>query len=151
MPQGLPHQDRDRAQVSNIEKGGYILVDCDENPDAILIATGSEVGIAVDAAKALAAQGKHIRVVSMPSTNIFDLQSNDYKESVLPSKAKSVIAIETAHADFWHKYVGRTGEIIAMRSFGESAPGADLLNHFGFTIGNVMATTLTIIEKNQAV
>ena len=147
--QNLPHQQRDNSQVKAIEKGGYILVDCSGTPDAILIATGSEVGLAVDSAKALTAQGKKIRVVSMPSTTLFDQQSNAYQESVLPASIASVVAIETAHADFWHKYVGRTGEIIAMRSFGESAPGADLLNYFGFTTENVIATTLTVIKRNK--
>lgn len=149
--QNLPHQARDTTQVKAIEKGGYTLVDCAGTPDAILIATGSEVGIAVDAAKALAEQGKNIRVVSMPSTTLFDQQSKAYQESVLPAAIISVVAIETAHADFWHKYVGRAGEIIAMTSFGESAPGADLLTHFGFTTEKVIATTLSVIEKNQAV
>lgn len=148
--QNLPHQQRNNSQIKAIEKGAYILVDCVGTPDAILIATGSEVGIAVDAAKALTAQGKNIRVVSMPSTTVFDLQSNDYQESVLPSTVTSVIAIETAHADFWHKYVGRKGEIIAMTSFGESAPGSDLLNHFGFTAENIINTTLNTIIKNSA-
>lgn len=149
--QNLPHQNRDTAQVKAIEKGGYTLVECIGKPDAILIATGSEVGIAVDAAKALTEQGKNIRVVSMPSTTVFDQQSCDYQESILPANVASVIAIETAHADFWHKYVGRNGEIIAMRTFGESAPGADLLTHFGFTSEKVITTTLSVIEKNQNV
>ncbi len=148
--QNLPHQHRDNSQIKAIEKGAYILVDCAGTPDAILIATGSEVGIAVDAAKALTAQGKKIRVVSMPSTTVFDQQSNEYKESVLPDTVTSVIAIETAHADFWHKYVGRKGEIIAMTSFGESAPGGDLLDHFGFTAENIINTTLNTITKNTS-
>ena len=148
--QNLPHQQRDNSQIKAIEKGAYILLDCDGTPDAILIATGSEVGIAVDAAKTLTAQGKNIRVVSMPSTTVFDQQPNDYQESVLPETVSSVIAIETAHADFWHKYVGKKGEIIAMTSFGESAPGSDLLDHFGFTAENIINTTLNTITKNSS-
>jgi transketolase len=147
--QNLPHQERNTTQVQNIEKGGYILLDCTETPDAILIATGSEVSIAVDAANALNNQGKNIRVVSMPSTTIFDQQTADYKESILPTKVSSIIAIETAHADFWYKYVGKKGEVIGMRTFGESAPGSVLLNYFGFTTENIIKTTLAVIERNK--
>lgn len=146
--QNLSHQDRNDEQVNNIEKGGYILVDCQATPEAIIIATGSEVALAVNAAKVLTKQGKNIRVVSMPSTNVFDQQPLSYQENVLPRDVKSIIAIETAHIDFWHKYVGRAGEIIGMSTFGESAPGAELLSHFGFTIENVVATTLKVIKKN---
>ncbi|WP_426357732.1 transketolase [Pseudocolwellia sp. HL-MZ19] len=149
--QGLPHQNRNNAQVKSIEQGGYVLVDCAGTPDAILIATGSEVGIAVEAATTLTGQGKNVRVVSMPSTSVFDQQSNSYQESVLPSAVKSVIAIETAHVDFWHKYTGRNGAIIGMKTFGESAPGSELLNHFGFTTDNIVKTTLDVISKNTAV
>ncbi|WP_440874160.1 transketolase [Thalassotalea sp. PLHSN55] len=150
--QGLPHQQRDTEQVGNIEKGGYVLVDCADvsaTPDAIIIATGSEVGLAVDAAKVLSEQGKNIRVVSMPSTNVFDQQSAQYQESVLPTQVQTIVAIETAHVDYWHKYVGRAGAIIGMSSFGESAPGGELLKHFGFTVDNVVQTTLATINKNQ--
>ena len=146
--QGLPHQERDTAQVAAISKGGYILKDCAGTPDLILIATGSEVGITMQAAADLAAKGVAVRVVSMPCTNIFDAQDDAYKESVLPSAVQSVIAIETAHVDFWHKYVGRNGKIIGMSTFGESAPGNVLLEHFGFTAENIVKTALTFDNVN---
>jgi transketolase len=149
--QGLPHQARDTEQVSNIAKGGYILSDNtgdnEGTPDAILIATGSEVGLATDSATKLRDLGHKVRVVSMPCTNIFDAQSSEYQNSVLPSNVDSVIAIETAHVDFWHKYVGRTGKIIGMSSFGESAPGAVLLEHFGFTVDKVVDTALALFNN----
>jgi transketolase len=146
--QTLAHQARTEAQVSQIAKGGYSLIDCDGAPDLILIATGSEVGLAVDAARALIDTGTKVRVVSMPSTSLFDLQSDEYKESIIPSDVKSVLAIETAHVDYWHKYVGRSGAIIGMSTFGESAPGGILLQHFGFTVENVIKTANKLLQKN---
>lgn len=138
--QGLPAMVRNQTQVSDIAKGGYILQDCDDTPDIILIATGSEVALAVDSAKALAEQGKKVRVVSMPSTNVFDAQASDYKESVLPANVINRVAIEAAHVDFWTKYVGLNGAVVGMTTFGESAPGNVLLEHFGFTVDNVIKT-----------
>ncbi|MGL1959063.1 MAG: transketolase [Colwellia sp.] len=146
--QGLPHQDRDSAQVANIAKGGYILSDSESTPDVILIATGSEVGLATDSAITLREQGHKVRVVSMPCTNVFDAQSSDYQESVLPASVTNVIAIETAHVDFWHKYVGKAGKIIGMSTFGESAPGAALLEHFGFTVERVVTTATDMINAS---
>ncbi|NTS78617.1 transketolase [Catenovulum sp. SM1970] len=138
--QGLPALARNDQQVANIAKGGYVLVDCEGTPDVILIATGSEVGLAVDSAKALSEQGKKVRVVSMPSTSTFDAQDAQYKESVLPSSVTKRVAIETAHVDYWYKYVGFAGKVVGMTTFGESAPGGDLLKHFGFTVENVVNT-----------
>jgi len=138
--QGLPAMSRTPAQVSDIEKGAYILVDCADTPDVILMATGSEVGLAVDSAKALTDLGTNVRVVSMPSTNVFDKQSNDYKESVLPASVLKRVAIEAAHVDFWSKYVGFNGAVVGLSTFGESAPGNVLLEHFGFTVDNVVNT-----------
>jgi transketolase len=146
--QGLPHQERDSAQVAAIAKGGYVLKDCTGTPDLILISTGSEVGITMQAAAELADKGVAVSVVSMPCTNIFDAQDEAYKESVLPSAVQSVIAIETAHVDYWHKYVGRNGKIIGMSTFGESAPGNVLLEHFGFTVENIVNTALTFNNVN---
>ncbi len=137
--QGLPAQSRSEQQVSDIAKGGYVLVDSDGQPDVILIATGSEVDISVKAAAQLNADGINTRVVSMPSTNVFDLQSAEYKESVLPATVKKRVAVEAAHSDFWYKYVGFEGRIIGMTSFGESAPGGDLMKHFGFTVDAIVA------------
>ncbi|MDP7592028.1 MAG: transketolase [Litorilituus sp.] len=138
--QGLPAITRTQAQVADIEKGGYIITDCHGTPEVILIATGSEVALAIDAAKALTEQGQKVRVVSMPSTNVFDTQSSEYKESVLPAKVTKRIAIEAAHVDFWTKYVGFNGAVVGMTTFGESAPGNVLLEHFGFTVENVVNT-----------
>jgi transketolase len=138
--QGLPAMTRNQTQLSDIAKGGYILQDCDGTPDVILIATGSEVSLAMDSAKVLTEQGKNIRVVSMPSTNVFDAQSSDYKESILPSSVIKRVAIEAAHVDFWAKYVGLSGAVVGMTTFGESAPGNVLLEHFGFTVDNVVNT-----------
>ncbi|MFT6919448.1 MAG: transketolase [Cognaticolwellia sp.] len=147
--QNLSHQHRDNAQVNNIAKGGYILKACQDKPELILIATGSEVSLAVDAAERLSQSGVQVRVVSMPSTNVFDRQTDKYQESVLPSDVKSIIAIEAAHVDFWYKYVGRNGKVIGMSSFGESAPGNQLLNHFGFTVEHVVNTAIALLSSNK--
>jgi len=138
--QGLPAMTRTSAQVADIAKGGYVLQDCDGIAEVILIATGSEVALAVKSANALTEQGKKVRVVSMPSTNVFDAQSAEYKESVLPSTVLKRVAIEAAHVDFWAKYVGFAGKVVGMTTFGESAPGDVLMEHFGFTVDNVVNT-----------
>ena len=138
--QGLPAVARNNLQVTNIAKGAYVLQDCEGTADVILIATGSEVSLALDSAKQLTADGKKVRVVSMPSTNTFDVQSSEYKESVLPSSVIKRVAIEAAHTDFWYKYVGFSGAVVGMTTFGESAPGNVLLEHFGFTVANVVKT-----------
>jgi len=137
--QSLKAQPRTAEQLANVAKGGYILIDCAGIPDLILIATGSEVQLAVDSAVALTEQDQKVRVVSMPSTNEFDKQEASYKESVLPRTVTKRVAIEAAHVDFWHKYVGFGGNVVGMTTFGESAPGGDLLKHFGFTVANVVA------------
>jgi transketolase len=138
--QGLPALARNSVQVANIAKGAYVLQDCDGTADVILIATGSEVSLALNSAKQLTADGKKVRVVSMPSTNTFDAQSSEYKASVLPSSVTKRVAIEAAHTDFWYKYVGFGGAVVGMTTFGESAPGNVLLEHFGFTVENVVKT-----------
>ncbi|MAG76260.1 MAG: transketolase [Colwelliaceae bacterium] len=135
--QGLPALSRTNEQVENIAKGGYIIKDSDGTPEIILIATGSEVSLALAAAEQL---GSKVRVVSMPSTNVFDTQDAAYKESVLPSAVTKRVAIEAAHTDFWYKYVGFAGGVVGMTTFGESAPGGDLMKHFGFTVDNVVNT-----------
>ena len=135
--QGLPALNRTPAQVADIAKGGYILKDSVGTPEVILIATGSEVALALEAAETL---GNQVRVISMPSSNIFDAQTSDYKESVLPSNVTKRVAIEAAHTDFWYKYVGLNGKVVGMTTFGESAPGNVLLEHFGFTVENVVKT-----------
>jgi len=138
--QGLPAMSRTNQQLADISKGAYILQDCNGTADVILIATGSEVSLAMESAKQLTANGKNVRVVSMPSTNTFDTQSTEYKESVLPSAVTKRVAIEAAHTDFWYKYVGFAGKVVGMTTFGESAPGNVLFEHFGFTVENVVKT-----------
>ncbi|OXX53347.1 transketolase-like TK C-terminal-containing protein, partial [Vibrio sp. V18_P1S4T112] len=126
------------AQVADIAKGGYILKECAGQPELILIATGSEVELAVKAAEQLTAEGKKVRVVSMPSTDAFDKQDAAYREAVLPAAVTKRIAIEAGIADFWYKYVGFGGKIIGMTTFGESAPADQLFKMFGFTTENVV-------------
>ncbi|MBO1379640.1 transketolase [Vibrio cholerae] len=136
--QNLAQQPRSAEQVANIAKGGYILKDCAGQPELILIATGSEVELAVAAYEQLSAEGKAVRVVSMPSTDTFDKQDAAYREAVLPAAVTKRIAIEAGIADFWYKYVGFGGRIIGMTSFGESAPAGELFKLFGFTTENVV-------------
>ncbi|MUL11091.1 transketolase [Aliivibrio fischeri] len=143
--QNLAQQERDAEQLANIAKGGYILKDCEGQPELILIATGSEVELAVEAAAQLAAEGKAVRVVSMPSTDAFDKQDEAYREAVLPSAVTKRIAIEAGIADFWYKYVGFGGKIIGMTTFGESAPADELFKMFGFTTENVVNTAKELL------
>mgnify|MGYP003572160261 CR=1 FL=1 len=141
--QGLPHQTRSSEQIANISKGGYILKDCDGTPDAIIIATGSEVALAMGAAEELA--GRKIRVVSMPSTTAFDAQDEAYRESVLPSSVTARVAVEAAVTDGWYKYVGMNGKVIGIDRFGESAPAGLLFKEFGFTVENVVKAVNSVI------
>ncbi|WFB50189.1 transketolase [Vibrio coralliilyticus] len=143
--QNLAQQERDAEQVANIAKGGYILKDCSGKPELILIATGSEVELALNAAAELAAEGKQVRVVSMPSTDAFDKQDAAYREAVLPSDVTARIAVEAGIADFWYKYVGFNGRIIGMTTFGESAPAGELFKMFGFTTENVVNTAKELL------
>ncbi|MFT5562732.1 MAG: transketolase, partial [Litorivivens sp.] len=136
--QALPFQTRDDQQVSDIGKGAYILKDASE-PCAILIATGSEVSIAVAAWESLSAEGVHVRVVSMPCANVFEQQDAAYQEAVLPSSMRNRIAIEAGHPDYWRKWVGLDGQVIGISSFGESGPGGAVMTHFGFTPENLIA------------
>lgn len=144
--QNLAQMDRNAEQLANIAKGGYILRDCAGQPDAILIATGSEVELVMQAAEQLTAQGKAIRVVSMPCTDAFDAQSAEYKESVLPAAVTKRVAVEAGIADYWYKYAGLNGKIIGMHSFGESAPAELLFKEFGFTVENVVATVESLFQ-----
>jgi transketolase len=144
--QNLQHQDRDAQQIADISRGGYILKDCAGEPELILIATGSEVGLAVQAFDKLSEQGRKVRVVSMPCTSVFDAQDAAYKQSVLPLEVGARIAIEAAHADFWYKYVGLEGRIIGMTTYGESAPASALFEEFGFTLENILGTAEELLE-----
>ncbi len=135
--QGLEQQTRTAQQLADVKKGGYVL-SCDGEPELILIATGSEVQLAQDAAAELRSQGKKVRVVSMPSTDLFDEQDAAYKESVLPASVTRRVAIEAGIADYWYKYVGLNGAVVGMTTFGESAPAGELFKHFGFTVENIV-------------
>lgn len=143
--QNLTQMPRTAQQLADINRGGYVLVDCEGTADLIFIATGSEVELAVKAAQELTAEGKKVRVVSMPSTNVFDKQDEAYRESVLPSNVTKRVAIEAGIKDLWFKYVGFNGRVIGMKSFGESAPAGELFKLFGFTVENVVATAKEIL------
>ncbi|SUT95533.1 transketolase [Actinobacillus lignieresii] len=146
--QNLAQQTRTPEQLANVARGGYILRECCEKggcPDLILIATGSEVDLAMKAAEVLDAEGTKVRVVSMPSTNVFDKQDEAYRESVLPRSVTKRVAIEAQLSDFWYKYVGFEGRIVGMNSFGESAPADQLFKLFGFTVENVVAKAKEIL------
>jgi transketolase len=144
--QGLEPQPRSDEQLANIARGAYILQDCAGEPEAIVIATGSEVGIAAKAVAELQAAGKAVRLVSMPSTDVFDAQDAEYRESVLPISVGNRVAVEALHQDYWYKYVGLEGAVIGMSTFGESAPGGELMEHFGFTVENVVSTVSELLE-----
>ena len=142
--QGLTPMARTSTQVAEIARGGYVLVDC-ESPQAILIATGSEVELAVNAAEELASKGINTRVVSMPCAEIFSAQDAAYRDAVLPPSIRARVAVEALHADYWHKFVGLDGRVVGMTSFGESAPGGVLMNEFGFTVDNVVANVMEVV------
>lgn len=144
--QNLAQQPRTAEQLANIEKGGYILKDCAGTPELIFIATGSEVELAVSAYEQLTAEGRKVRVVSMPATDAFDKQDADYREAVLPTSVKARVAIEAGIADYWFKYVGLDGVIVGMHSFGESAPANELFEEFGFTVENVVTQAKSLLK-----
>ncbi|WP_340609524.1 transketolase [Xenorhabdus bharatensis] len=144
--QNLAQQERTAEQLANIEKGAYVLKDCAGQPELILIATGSEVELAVKAADQLSAEGRKIRVVSMPSTDAFDKQDAAYREAVLPAAVSARVAVEAGIADYWFKYVGINGAIVGMNSFGESAPADALFKEFGFTVENVVAKAAALLK-----
>jgi transketolase len=143
--QGLAHQNRDASQIANISKGGYILRDTNGSPDAIIIATGSEVALAMDAAEELAGKGKNVRVVSMPSTNAFEAQDAAYKESVLPAGVTARVVVEAGVTDAWYKYAGTNGKVVGLDRFGESAPAGELFKLFGFTTENVVSAVESVM------
>ncbi|MBB3102704.1 transketolase [Azomonas macrocytogenes] len=145
--QNLPFHLRDDETEAAISRGGYILKDCMGEPELILIATGSEVGLAMQASMRLSEMGRRVRVVSMPCTSVFEAQSAAYRQQVLP-RTGARIAIEAAHADYWYKYVGLDGRVIGMTTFGESAPAGQLFEHFGFTVDNIVATAQELLRAN---
>ncbi len=141
--QGLPHQERSPGQIADIGRGGYVLRDCDGTPEAIIVATGSEVGLAMAAAGQL--EDRKIRVVSMPCAEIFDRQDAAYRESVLPAAVTARVAVEAGVTDYWHKYVGLTGRVIGLNRFGESAPADQLFDEFGITADKVAAAVRELL------
>ncbi len=143
--QGLPHQARSNEQLAEVARGGYVLEDCNGEPEAIVIATGSEVSICREAVTALNADGAKVRLVSMPSVDVFESQDPVYREQVLPNAVRTRVAVEAAGADYWSKFVGLDGKVIGMHSFGESAPGGELMAHFGFTAENVVNTVRSLL------
>ncbi|QWA09643.1 transketolase [Sodalis ligni] len=144
--QNLAQQERTPQQLSDIARGGYILKDADGAPELIIIATGSEVELAVSAWEKLSKEGRKVRVVSLPSTDVFDLQDAAYREAVLPGTVSARLAIEAGIADYWYKYVGLKGAIVGMTTFGESAPAEALFEAFGFTIENVMEKARSLLH-----
>ncbi|MFB4356690.1 transketolase [Pantoea sp. BS_4] len=144
--QNLAQPERTAEQVANIKRGGYVLKDCEGTPDVILIATGSEVEITLGAATKLTTGGHKVRVVSLPSTDLFDAQDAAYRESVLPSAVKARVAVEAGIADYWYKYVGLDGAIVGMTTFGESAPAEKLFAEFGFTIENIVSHAEALLK-----
>jgi len=143
--QGVPHQPRDAAQIAAIARGGYVLRDAAGDPDLILIATGSEVALAVGAAERLAAEGVNARVVSMPCTSNYDAQDKDYKEKVLPAGVVARVVIEAGVTETWWRFAGPDGRVIGIDRFGESAPAGELFEHFGLTVDNVVATAKDLL------
>jgi transketolase len=143
--QTLPHQVGAAEHVADIQRGAYVLVPEEGELDAIIIATGSEVALAVEAAERMANKGRGVRVVSMPCAELFAEQDVMYRESVLPSHVLARVAVEASHADWWYKYVGLDGRVIGMTTFGESAPGGALMESFGFTVDNVVAAVEDVI------
>ncbi|HNK32982.1 MAG TPA: transketolase C-terminal domain-containing protein, partial [Plasticicumulans sp.] len=143
--QNLPHQAREPATVAAIARGGYVLVDCQGTPELLLIATGSEVGLAVAAATELSARGRRVRVVSMPCADVFDAQAPEWREAVLPSACRARLAIEAGATQSWYRYVGLDGRVIGLDRFGESAPAGKLFEHFGFTLANVVTQAETLL------
>jgi transketolase len=141
--QNLDHQVRDKTQLAAIARGGYVLKDCAGTPDAIIIATGSEVGLAMGAAEQL--KGKKIRVVSMPSTTVFEEQDEAYRESILPAAVTARVAVEAAVTQGWYKYVGLSGKVVGIDRFGESAPSSQLFKEFGFTVENVVKAVESVL------
>ncbi len=144
--QGVPHQVRDEHQLADIARGGYVLRDTDGTPDVILIGTGSEVGLCMAAADQLVAEKIAVRVVSMPCTDIFDAQDDDYRESVLPAAVTARVAVEAGVPDSWYRYVGPQGRVIGMTTFGESAPAGELFEHFGFSADNVAGVARSVLD-----
>ncbi len=146
--QGVPYMERNEEAQRNIARGGYVLLDCDGDPEAVIIATGSEVHVAAEAAKELQSRGRKVRVVSMPCLSLFDGQDQTYKDAVLPPAVTARVAVEAGSPDCWWKYVGLQGAVLGMDTFGESAPGKELFSHFGFTPKHVVLAVEQLLPMN---
>ena len=134
------------GSVEAIRRGGYVLADADGEPELILIATGSEVALALAAQQELAKAGRRVRVVSMPCCEVFDAQDGAWREAVLPSQVRRRIAVEAGATAYWHKYVGLDGRVIGLDRFGESAPGPELFRYFGFTVDNLVRAAGELLQ-----
>ena len=145
--QGLPHQARDEATRATIRRGGYVLSDCEGDPELILIGTGSEVGLCTEAAEKLREKGRRVRVVSMPSTSVFHRQDADWREQVLPADCRARVAVEAGVSEYWYRLVGPDGAVVGLDEFGESAPAADVFEHFNFTVTHVMETAQAVLDN----
>jgi transketolase len=144
--QGLAQQPRTAAQLAGVARGGYVLLECAGAPEALVIATGSEVGIAVQAVGALNAAGRHVRLVSMPSTDVFDAQDEEWRETVLPAAVTRRLAVEAGATQSWWRYVGARGRVLGIDRFGASGKGADVFTHFGFTADNIAQQLRALLE-----
>jgi transketolase len=144
--QGVPHQKRTPEQIKNIHRGGYVLHNTDGKPDIIIIATGSEVALAIKAAEALGSKNIKVRVVSMPSADVFDAQDETYRNAVLPAEVRARVAVEAGVTDYWRKYVGLEGKVLGIDTFGESAPAEDVYKHFGLTVENLVEIAESLIS-----
>ncbi len=145
--QNLPHQERSEQQIADIARGGYVLSDCEGTPELIFIATGSEVALAMEAAAQLSAKGRKVRVVSMPSVDVFEAQDEAYREAVLPSAVAARVAIEAGVTTGWYRYVGMRGAVVGIDTFGESGPADEVFRHFGFTADKVVETAERVLNQ----
>jgi transketolase len=145
--QALPQQPRTAAQLAAIGRGGYVLIDCPGSPEALVIASGSEIGIAAEAVNALNAAGRRVRLVSMPSTDTFDAQDAAYREAVLPRALARRLAVEAGARQSWWRYVGSGGRVLGLDRFGASGKGADVFKHFGFTADNIGRQLRELLEE----
>ena len=144
--QAVPQQPRTAAQLDSIRRGGYVLIECPGVPEALVIATGSEVGIAAQAVGSLHGAGRRVRLISMPSTEVFDAQDDAYRESVLPRAVKRRLAVEAGARQTWWRYVGSDGRVVGIDRFGASGKGAEVLAHFGFTAANIVQQLRELLE-----
>ena len=144
--QAVAQQPRSAAQLQGIARGGYVLIDCPGNPEALVIATGSEIGIAAQAVNALNAAGRRVRLVSLPSTDVFDAQDDAYREAVLPRAVTRRLAVEAGATQSWWRYVGQAGKVLGIDRFGASGKAADVFTHFGFTADNIALQVRALLE-----